>query len=61
MDINRLTEKLQEGLRTAQSKAVQYGHQQVDVEHLLSALLDQERGLAVSILNKANVDRKSVV
>jgi len=60
MDINRLTEKLQEGLRTAQSKAVQYGHQQVDVEHLLSALLDQERGLAVSILNKANVDVESL-
>jgi ATP-dependent Clp protease ATP-binding subunit ClpB len=56
VDINRLTEKLQEGLSAAQSKAVRYGHQQVDVEHLLSALLEQDRGLAVSILNKANVD-----
>ena len=30
-------------------------HQQMDVEHLLMALLDQERGLATSILNKADI------
>ena len=53
MDINRFTEKLQEALRAAQSKAVRNGHQQIDVEHLLAALLDQEGGLAPSILNKA--------
>src|SRR2546426_2889712 len=56
MDINKLTEKLQEALSSAQSKAVQYSHQQVDVEHLLLALLEQERGLATSILNKANIE-----
>ena len=55
MDINRYTEKMQEALRSAQSKAVRYGNQQVDVEHLLSALLEQEGGLAPSILNKADV------
>jgi ATP-dependent Clp protease ATP-binding subunit ClpB len=60
MDINKLTEKLQEGLSSAQSKAVRYSHQQVDVEHLLLALLEQERGLASSILNKANVDVESL-
>jgi ATP-dependent Clp protease ATP-binding subunit ClpB len=45
MDINRLTQKAQEALGTAQSNAARYGHQQVDIEHLLSALLDQEAGL----------------
>jgi ATP-dependent Clp protease ATP-binding subunit ClpB len=60
MDINKLTEKLQEALSSAQSKAVRYSHQQVDVEHLLLALLEQERGLASSILNKANVDTESL-
>jgi ATP-dependent Clp protease ATP-binding subunit ClpB len=60
MDINKLTEKLQEALSSAQSKAVRYSHQQVDVEHLLLALLDQERGLASSILNKANVNIESL-
>ena len=56
MDINRFTEKAQEAIRSAQSKAVRYGHQQIDVEHLLAALLEQENGLAPSILNKAGVN-----
>ena len=56
MDINRLTEKVRDGLATAQTAALRYGHQQIDVEHLLVALLRQERGLAVSILNKADID-----
>src|SRR5437867_2369531 len=56
MDINRLTEKAQEAFGAAQSKAIRYSHQQLDVEHLLAALLEQERGLAVSILNKAGIN-----
>ena len=56
MDINKFTEKLQEAFGTAQSKAVRNGHQQVDVEHLLLSLLEQERGLATSILGKTNID-----
>jgi ATP-dependent Clp protease ATP-binding subunit ClpB len=56
MDINRFTEKLQEAIRSAQSKAVRYGNQQIDVEHLLAALLEQEGGLAPSILAKAGVN-----
>src|SRR5215471_17657527 len=55
MDINRFTEKLQEAVRSAQSKAVRYGHQQIDVEHLLAALLEQEGGLASAILAKAGI------
>ena len=56
MDINRLTEKVREALSTAQTEALQYSHQQIDVEHLLAALLNQERGLATSIFNKAEVN-----
>src|SRR3981081_360414 len=56
MDINRLTEKAQEALRAAQSEATRQGHQQMDVEHLLLALLEQEGGLAKSILEKTSVD-----
>ncbi len=56
MDFNRLTEKVQEALRAAQSLAVRLSHQQVDVEHLLSALLEQPSGLAPSILKKAGVN-----
>ena len=61
MDINRFTEKLQEAIRSAQSKAVRYGHQQIDVEHLLAALLEQEGGLAASILQKAGVNPESLL
>jgi ATP-dependent Clp protease ATP-binding subunit ClpB len=60
MDINKFTQKVQEALSEAQSNATRNGHQQVDVEHLLLALLDQERGLAVSILNKADIDAQSM-
>ena len=37
MDINRFTQKAQEAISAAQSTAARYGHQQVDVEHLLAA------------------------
>ena len=56
MDINRLTEKVQEALAAAQSTAARNNHQQVDVEHLCSALFEQEGGLASSILARAEVD-----
>jgi ATP-dependent Clp protease ATP-binding subunit ClpB len=56
MDLNRFTEKLQEAVRAAQSKAVRYGHQQIDVEHLLAALLEQEGGLAASILLRSGIN-----
>ena len=60
MDINRFTEKLQEAIRSAQSKAIRYGNQQIDVEHLVAALLEQEGGLARSILSKAGVNVESL-
>jgi len=56
MDINRFTQKAQEAISSAQSKAVRYGHQQVDLEHLLAALLEQQGGLASSIFNKADIN-----
>jgi ATP-dependent Clp protease ATP-binding subunit ClpB len=56
MDINRFTEKAQEGLQAAQRLALRHNHQQVDVEHLLLALLEQEGGLATPILQRAEVN-----
>ena len=55
MDFNRLTEKAQQAVQAAQSKAVRLSHQQIDVEHLLSALIEQEQGLAASLFLKAEV------
>src|SRR6185369_16450368 len=50
MDFNRLTQKSQEAFAEAQNKAVAYGHVEVDVEHLLWALLDQADGLVPRLL-----------
>src|SRR5207248_6752392 len=55
MNQDRFTEKSLEALQAAQRLAAKLNHQQMDVEHLLLALLDQEHGLASSILNKADV------
>ncbi len=53
MNIERFTEKAQEALTSAQTFAQKFGQQEVDVEHLLLALLDQENGLAGAVLNRA--------
>ncbi|HEY1859702.1 MAG TPA: Clp protease N-terminal domain-containing protein, partial [Gemmataceae bacterium] len=55
MDLNRFTEKAQQALVDAQHRAGQQGNAQIDNEHILAALLDQEPGLAASILRKADV------
>jgi ATP-dependent Clp protease ATP-binding subunit ClpB len=56
MDINRFTEKVQDAIRAAQARTVQLSHQQMDVEHLLVALLEQVDGIAPAILIKAGAD-----
>jgi ATP-dependent Clp protease ATP-binding subunit ClpB len=59
-DVNRMTTKLQEGLQQASALATRRNHQGIDVEHLLAALLDQEGGLAASLLDMAGVHARSV-
>jgi ATP-dependent Clp protease ATP-binding subunit ClpB len=56
MDINRFTQKAQEAISSAQTQALRYGHQQVDLEHLLASLLEQQSGLATSIFSKAEIN-----
>ncbi len=55
MDMNRLTEKSQQALATAQQLAVTFGHQEVDCEHVLLALVQQEDGLVSRLLQKMEV------
>ncbi|MDH6117342.1 ATP-dependent Clp protease ATP-binding subunit ClpB [Kitasatospora sp. GAS204A] len=56
MDMNRLTQKSQEALQEAQSVAVRLGQNQVDGEHLLLALLDQQDGLTPRLFEQAGAD-----
>ncbi len=55
MDINKLTQKSQEALSEAQNTAVRYGNQQVDVEHLTLALVEQD-GLIPRLLERGGID-----
>ena len=61
MDINRFTEKSREALATAQGLAAQYGHQEVDAEHLALALVNQEDGFVPRVLERAGVAPKALV
>ena len=56
MDMNQLTQKSQEGLHQAETKAIRYGNTEVDVEHLMAALLEQQDGLLPRILEAMGVD-----
>jgi len=56
MDPNRLTQKSQEALHDAQTKALRFGHTEVDGEHLLLALLDQADGITPRLLAQAGAD-----
>jgi ATP-dependent Clp protease ATP-binding subunit ClpB len=56
MDSNQLTQKSQEALHDAQTKAVRFGHVEVDGEHLLLALLDHPDGLVPRLLTAAGTD-----
>ena len=56
MDMNKLTQKSQEAVQQAQAIALRYGHQEVDGEHLLVALLAQDGGLFPRMLTRMQVD-----
>tara|TARA_Y100001954_G_scaffold193158_1_gene208093 strand:+ start:67188 stop:69785 length:2598 start_codon:yes stop_codon:yes gene_type:complete len=55
MDPNTFTKKTQDAVSEAQSMAIRSGHQQIDCEHLLHALVTQEQGLVPQILRKLGV------
>ena len=55
MDMNQMTERLREALTLAQQEGIRRQQQQVESEHLLWALLAQEKGLAGGLLAKCGV------
>jgi ATP-dependent Clp protease ATP-binding subunit ClpB len=60
MDLNKLTQKSQEAFAEAQNKAVTQGHVEVDGEHLLWALLDQQEGLVPRLLQRMDLRPESL-
>jgi ATP-dependent Clp protease ATP-binding subunit ClpB len=61
MDPNRLTQKTQEALHDAQTKALRYGHQDIDVDHLLLALLEQPDGLVPRLSERMGIPVSTLV
>ena len=60
MRFDKFTLKVQEAVQDANAVAAQYGHQAVDVEHLLVSLLKQPEGIIPEILKKVGADPASV-
>ncbi|MBK5189924.1 MAG: ATP-dependent chaperone ClpB [Methanosarcinales archaeon] len=56
MRLDKLTVKAQEALQEAKNLADKYNQQQIDVEHLLLALVEQPEGIVIPILQKIGVD-----
>ena len=60
MKQERFTEQAQEALALSQELVRHYHHSQWDVEHILLALLQQEKGLVSDILRELGVDVEAV-
>jgi ATP-dependent Clp protease ATP-binding subunit ClpB len=55
IDPNKLTEKSQAAIISAQQRATENGHSQIDVEHLAAALLEQQGGVVPSVFTALGV------
>ncbi len=56
MNINKMTQKLREGIDRASQLAAQKNHQEVDSPHLWMGFLEDKEGLAPRILSKAEIN-----
>ncbi|MBV8643936.1 MAG: ATP-dependent chaperone ClpB, partial [Candidatus Eremiobacteraeota bacterium] len=60
MNVERMTQRVQEALNAAYTRALSEHHTQTSPEHLLAAVLDQADGIAVPILRKAGIDPQAL-
>ncbi len=60
METEKLTIRVQQSLNDAYEEAVRNNHQQVDIIHLFSALLNQRDGLIPNVLEKMGVDVEGI-
>ena len=57
---DRFTERAQDAASRAYEILQRYGHNQVDTEHILLALLEQPEGVIPQILEKLSVDQEQI-
>ncbi len=60
MRFDRFTERAQDAAQRAAEIIQRYGHNQIDTEHILLALIEQPQGVITQILEKLNVDIDSL-
>ncbi len=56
MDLEKFTQKAAECILAAQTLATEYNNQEITAEHLLLAMLKQEEGIALPLLQDASVE-----
>ncbi len=59
MNIQKFTQKSIAAMQACEKIAYEYGHQEIDQEHLLYALLTEEDGLIASLFHKMEIDTAS--
>ncbi len=61
MKFDKFTIKVQEALMAARSLAQERNHQQIEPVHLLIALIDQEDGITIPLLQKLGINIKNLL
>ncbi|WP_416064792.1 ATP-dependent chaperone ClpB [Rhizobium sp. ZK1] len=59
MNIEKYSERVRGFVQTAQTYALAQGHQQFTAEHVLKVLLDDDQGMAASLIERAGGDAKA--
>ncbi|MDK4739882.1 ATP-dependent chaperone ClpB [Rhizobium sp. CNPSo 3464] len=59
MNIEKYSERVRGFLQSAQTSALAQGHQQFTPEHVLKVLLDDDQGMAASLIERAGGDAKA--
>ena len=58
MNIQKFTQKSVEAINDCEKLAYEYGNQEIEQEHLLVALLQQEDGLILKLIEKMEIDKE---
>ena len=61
MRFDKFTLKAQEVIQTAQQLAERFGHQQIEPEHLVRAILEQKEGVIPPLLGKIGADQNQLI
>ena len=61
MNLKQMTEKAQEALLAAQELAQETGHPQIEPEHLLVTLVDQDDGIVPNVIQKMGINPRHVL